>query len=206
MIDTARLSRGHLNGAVLLAASFAALAVAAATACAGEVIIHDRGRKVVVTGADADEIAAICTEFLRGSSLQDSAVSTGEIRYLRSDEVTVEIHYDTPRGFELGFSKEPARGQHLLVPLTGEHTGRDGNTANVFVGRTAPPNEVPYLGFEYANAPDANGVQYGSSYDTPEALEKLRDKVAQLGVDAPRPTPRPTPDLTPMRLEEEGKD
>ena len=34
-------------------------------------------------------------------------------------------------------------------------------------------------------------------------LEKLRQKVAQLGVDAPRPTPRPkvSADLTPMRLD-----
>ena len=37
-----------------------------------------------------------------------------------------------------------------------------------------------------------------------KSLVELRERVAQLGIDAPRATPRPvpSPDLTPMRLEE----
>lgn len=203
MIHPARLSRGHLHGAVVLATSLAALVVAAATVCADEVVIHDRGRDIAVKGTDATEIEALCEQFLRRSRSRGATIATEEVRSIRSSEVAVEIHYDDPREFELGFTDDRAQGQHLLVPLTGEHTGMDGNAAVVFVGRTAPPNEVPYLGFEYFNRPDANGIQYGSSRDTAEALEKLRQKVAQLGVDAPRPTPRPkvSADLTPMRLD-----
>lgn len=200
MIQPVRLSRWFLRSSMALVATLSPFFAEAELLPADEVVIHDRGKDIVLRGSDATEVESMCTDLLRRSRWGEDALSTDEIRFIRAKEVSVEIHYAAPREFELGWTKEPARGQHLLVPLTGDSTGMDGNGAEVFVGRTAPPNEPRYLGIPYHNPPDANGVQYGDGQDAPGQLQKLRDKVVQLGVDAPRPTPRPqpSPDLTPM--------
>lgn len=204
MTHAVRLSHSSVPHALSFAAILACLVAAAGIASADEVVIHDRGKKIVLQGKDAADVEEICVQLLRSSRSGEPAVSTDEIRSMRASEVAVEVHYETPQAFELGWTDDRAHAQHLLVPLTGDNTGMDGNSAQIFVGRTAPANEPRYLGIPYYNPPDANGVQYGGSESAPGQLQQLRDKVVQLGIEAPRPTPRPehTPNVTPMTLEE----
>jgi len=172
------------------------------------VVVHNRGTKIKPTGRDAEDLERICSDLVRHARSEEGPPATEHVRYLRANEVAVEVHYDAPQNWELPWTTDRARPQHLFVSLTGPFTGYSGNDALVFSGRTPERNEPNYFPLEYYNGPDEYGVQYVSIYNAPGQLEELRVRVAQFGVDAPRPTPRPTQafSLTPMRADEEEKD
>jgi hypothetical protein len=175
--------------------------VRADTSPAAKVVLHDRGNKIDLNGADADEIARLCIDLVKRGDAGGGGLNTDTWQAVRANEVAVEVRFDEPQVIELKYTNKRARPQLLLVPLTGEFTAPNGNKANVMAGRLARRSDFPYLGFEYVNGPDEYGFQYYTTYYTLDGLDDLRRAVAKLGVEAPREQfPEITPNRSPMAI------
>lgn len=188
MLRTSSRFRLH-RGAALMAACLAFPGVAAADVVA----IYSGGERIRLEGAQAAEISRLCVEAVAAAADEGSLPVTDEVRELRASEVVVEVELEEPRPIRPAFSGKETTPAYLLVPLTGERTGPDGNRAEILTGVKKPAEIGAVLGIEVANAPDEYGIVYTGSYLTPGALDPLRRAVAQVGIDAPRPTPRGAP-------------
>lgn len=156
------------------------------------VAIHDHGRRVRFEGEQAETLARLCEDLLRRSTDGGGAVNTSYIRDLRELEVVVEVRLPEEKEFPLTWRERPAKGQYLLVPLTGEETGLSGDYAHVYLGQHAEqdPNAPIHQFFQLNNPRDEYHIQYMGTFYTPDALGPLRAAVTALGFDAPQPTPR----------------
>lgn len=160
---------------------------AVAEALADVVAIYDRGRRIRLEGAEAEELSAIAVEMMTASTEVGGGIATDGVEALRRQEVAVEVKFDPPRELESAGRKRHTPAEYLLVPLTGELSYNRGYQVKLFVGMHTEP--VNTLGVELVNRPDAYGISYYASVAIPDTIDRMRAAVAKLGVRAERPTP-----------------